>query len=125
MLAKFPRYEDESKATCELHDSVLDEVADVLIILDHVQAILNLSDTEIRQRISAKVDRLQRWLSHSSSMTETIQDRAVSDPVCTANHTNCTGCKRDMSNAQILEQVCMPCCKVQATEGIAPYYVEE
>ena len=29
VLAKFPRYEDEQKATQDLHDKALDEVADV------------------------------------------------------------------------------------------------
>lgn len=77
VLAKYPRYEDEMKATQELHDKVLDEVADVMVILNHVQSIFGLSEEEVNNRILVKIERLKRWLLHSNSMQETIDDRSV------------------------------------------------
>lgn len=79
VLAKYPRYSDESKATEELHDKVLDEMADVLIILDHVQNILGFTDEEISARIRTKIERVQRWLEHSSNMQETVDDRTLQE----------------------------------------------
>ena len=77
VLAKYPRYADEIKATKELHDKALDEVADVMIILDHVKSILNIGDEELSLRIDAKIERVSRWLDHSSDMQETVDDREV------------------------------------------------
>lgn len=119
VLAKYPRYEEESVATKELHDKALDEVADVLIILDHVQNIFGLTDTEIRSRISHKIDRLSRWLSNSESMQETIDDRKVENP--------CKGCVRDIKDKSTIvwDTYCRPCYQAQATEGIAPFFCKE
>ena len=79
VLAKYPRYDSESKATEELHDKVLDEMADVFIILDHVQNILGFTDEEISARIKTKIERVQRWLLHSSNMQETVDDRRLQE----------------------------------------------
>ena len=77
VLAKYPRYNDETKATTELHNKVLDELADVMIILDHVQHVMGFSDEEVSDRIKSKVERVKRWLEHSTSMQETIDDRKI------------------------------------------------
>lgn len=77
VLAKYPRYADESKATEELYDKALDEVADVIVVLDHVINIIGLREDDIDLRIQLKIGRLARWLRHSSSMQETIDDRTV------------------------------------------------
>lgn len=79
VLAKYPRYNSEAKATQELHDKALDEMADVMIILDHVQNILGLTDKEISERIKTKIERVQRWLTHSTSMQETVDDRKIQE----------------------------------------------
>ena len=77
VLAKFPRYDSENEAREDLHQKVLDEVADVEIILNHVKAILNISPTELEIRKLAKVARVERWLNNSDSMQQTIEDRTV------------------------------------------------
>ena len=118
VLAKYPRYDDENKATQELHAKILDEVADVIIILDHVQNIADLTDTEIRQRISSKVDRLGRWLKHSESMQETVEDRKVTTPE------PCKSCLRAASREVDSEEYCKMCLMAQGTEGISPFYIE-
>lgn len=76
-VVKFPRYTNKDEARARLHDKVLDEVADVMVILDHVKNIFQLSDESIDDRINAKTERLHRWLENSSSMQETITDRDV------------------------------------------------
>ena len=119
VLAKFPRYENEVEATEKLHDKILDEVADVLIILDHVQNIVGLSDLEIRVRIEAKLERLKRWLEHSDSMQETIDDRKVKDIP-----EPCNSCLRKVTDEFQYETYCKLCMQAQATEGTYPYYIK-
>lgn len=77
VCAKFPRYNDPEKARSELHSAAIDEVADVMIILDHVINIFQLDDLEIRARIQGKIDRIRRWLSKSSNQEQTTVDREV------------------------------------------------
>lgn len=77
VLAKYPRYEDEAQAVLELREKVIDEVADVNIVLDHILKIFWLTEDEIDERITKKINRLERWLEQSSSMTQTVRDREV------------------------------------------------
>lgn len=81
VCAKFPRYTDPEKARSELHSAAVDEVADVMIILDHVINIFQLDDLEIRARIQGKIDRIRRWLSKSSDQEQTTVDREVREGV--------------------------------------------
>ena len=83
VCAKFPRYDSAEKARAELHDKAIDEVADVMIVLDHVVNIFGLRNTEILSRIDSKIERLSRWLKASDSMEQTTVDREVkSKPPC-------------------------------------------
>ena len=120
VLAKYPRYEDEDKATHELHDKILDEYADVLIIMDHVKNIADLSDTEIRNRVSAKIDRLNRWLNHSDSMQETVDDRKVVE-----TPEPCKSCLRRSTEDFQNEEYCGMCLRAQGTEGTSPFYIKD
>ena len=81
VCAKFPRYKDPEKARAELHSAAIDEVADVMIILDHVINIFQLKDEEIRKRIGGKLDRIVRWLAESSDQEQTTVDREVREGV--------------------------------------------
>ena len=81
VCAKFPRYKDPEKARAELHSAAIDEVADVMIILDHVINIFRLNDEEIRKRVGGKLDRIVRWLSESSDQEQTTVDREVREGV--------------------------------------------
>ena len=81
VCAKFPRYKDPKKARAELHSAAIDEVADVMIILDHVINIFQLKDEEIRKRIGGKLDRIVRWLAESSDQEQTTVDREVREGV--------------------------------------------
>lgn len=114
VLAKYPRYDDDSKATKELYDKALDEVADVYTILEHVKAIFGITENTLWMRRSVKAGRLKRWLNHSDSMTETVKDRAIEGDMC-------EGCHRDKKHFGTYTDYCVHCLKAQATEGIAPY----
>mgnify|MGYP002750897740 CR=1 FL=1 len=77
ICSKYPRYIDKKKARKELHQGVLDELADVSIIMEHIKAIFNISNGDLKKRISKKVDRLERWIEHSNNPEYTMEDRAV------------------------------------------------
>lgn len=119
-LAKYPRYDDEHKATVELYDKVLDEVADVTIILSHVKSIFDITDEALDARISKKVIRLSRWLLHNESMQETIDDRKIDETV-----SPCKTCKHKEEEPDVRHSNwCDMCLRAQATEGKAPFYIE-
>lgn len=80
VCAKFPRFEDADVARAKLHDKAIDEVADALVILDHVISIFDLTPVEIGSRVDAKVARMERWLDTSTSQSQTMIDREVDDP---------------------------------------------
>lgn len=88
VCTKYPRYNDKNRAKQELHDKAIDEVADVIIVLDHIIAIFDLESDEISTRISGKINRLRRWMSESNSMEQTTIDRRVCESPC-------IGCKNN------------------------------
>lgn len=78
VLAKIPRYDTVDEALENIHDKVVDEVSDVLIVMDHVIKICNLTDEDIYDRLSKKVDRIKRWnASENGGMKVTTVDREV------------------------------------------------
>lgn len=78
VLCKYPRYSDSDSAVTELHDKVLDEYADVNIVLQYVKEIFNLTDEEIDKRIQGKINRMQRWVDSGNPTPEqTLKDREV------------------------------------------------
>lgn len=83
VCAKFPRYEDPAKAKEVLHSRAIDEVADVMIVLDHIINIFELDRAEVLSRIDGKIDRISRWLKTSDSQEQTTIDRTVKEE----NHT--------------------------------------
>ena len=79
ILAKFSRYHNKSTAINELKSKVVDEVADVTIVLEHVKAIFEISEDELGKRMEKKIERLDRWLKSSNDMEQTTIDRKVDD----------------------------------------------
>lgn len=119
VLAKYPRYDDSNKATLELHDKVLDEVADVMIVLDHIMSIFSLSDEEVNGRMLKKLSRLARWLDHSKSMQETVDDRKVEE-----TSAKCKECAHSKEDPDVRHNgACSFCNQAQATEGILPFFI--
>lgn len=118
VLAKYPRYEDSEQATLELQEKILDEVADVYVILEHVKAISNISNNLVEQRIEKKLERMNRWLNHSESMEETVRDRMVTNNPCE----DCA--RQGYVNEYVYDNYCVHCLKAQATEGTTPYKIK-
>jgi NTP pyrophosphatase (non-canonical NTP hydrolase) len=77
VLAKYPRYDTPEQAKTELHQKALDEVADVYIILNHVETILGLDSYELYIRIAKKIERVERWLNTNDKFSQTLVDREV------------------------------------------------
>lgn len=77
VCAKYPRYDDKDKARQELHEKAVDEVADVLIVLDHIVSIFRITPEEVQSRAARKIERLHRWLCASDRMEQTTVDREV------------------------------------------------
>lgn len=109
VCAKYPRYKTKEKAKKELYSKALDEVSDVLIILDHVVNIFELSPDDIQNRIAGKVARVSNWLSESNSMEQTTIDRTV--PTVHNTHSlNCKDCEHygDYKSLQT-DGACLKC----------------
>ena len=118
VLAKYPRYENSDEAISELQEKILDEVADVYIILEHVKAISELSKEMIEFRIDKKLDRVNRWLNHSESIEETVRDREVTRNMC-------IGCIFEGKVTEELNEHCHNCKIAQQYEGCAPKYTKK
>lgn len=80
-LLKFIRYEREDKGISETYEKVLEERADVEIILDHIDNIYGFSEDEILKVMNSKIDRLKRWTDKTNSMEYTTIDRGFEDCV--------------------------------------------
>ena len=82
-LLKYPRYHDDETAISKTREKVLDERADMAIVLNHVDAIYNFTEDEILCAMRPKIDRLNTWLNISNSMETTTKIREVeSKSVC-------------------------------------------
>lgn len=124
VCAKFPRYTDPEKARSELHSAAVDEVADVMIILDHIINIFGLSESEVRSRIEGKVDRITRWLSKSSSQEQTTVDREVKEGKPQGKKPPCGACKH-FGNYQNLKPGHRCCVCVQSDYSMFELVLKE
>ena len=77
-LIKAFRYDDFGDAVKNTKENVTDEVADVLIVLDHIITLYSITEDDLKPHIAKKLDRLRYWLSHSKSIEFTTQHRALS-----------------------------------------------
>ena len=81
VLSKYPRYDLHDDAVEALREKVLEETADVIIVLRHIQMIFGLQPTEVEDMMDKKLNRLKRWLeSEDKSFHHTTEDRAIADP---------------------------------------------
>ena len=78
VLAKFPRYDTDHNAVTEMKQRVLDEYADVIVILHHIKNIFKIEDEETMIAIDKKLKRMKRWVNNpETKMSVTIKDRRV------------------------------------------------
>lgn len=77
VLCKYPRYPDHTTADKQLRGDIVDEIADVVICLQHLYIMFNITEAEISDRMDKKLKRLERWLDSSSDAYQTTVDREV------------------------------------------------
>lgn len=76
-LLKAIRYEDFNEAVVHTKKDVLAEVADVLIVIDHVLKLYNITASDLQPQIEYKLNRLQQWLNDSNSIEYTTELREI------------------------------------------------
>ena len=109
VLAKYPRYDFHDDAVEALKDKVVEEVADVIIMMRHLQMIFGIQPQELDDMMDKKLNRLKRWLeSEDKSFHHTTEDRAVdlNKELQQAKKKGCTDC---YYWEHVDEQVCEEC----------------
>lgn len=76
-LLKYLRYDSHDRAVDNLRKGVLDEVADVLICLNHVACIFDIRLSELEAIMKSKINRLEGWLDKSDSPELTTIEREL------------------------------------------------
>lgn len=105
VLSKYPRYDFHDDAVKVLRDKVLEETADVIIVLRHIQMIFGIQPTEIEDMMDKKLNRLKRWLEdEDKSFQHTTEDRTIN-----GDTTDCTGCFFWEHVDEIDPDVCKKC----------------
>lgn len=76
-LIKSFRYDDWDKAVYNTKEHVQEEVADILIVLDHVINLYNITTEDLLPIVKFKMDRLRYWLQNSDSSEFTMEHRSI------------------------------------------------
>ena len=101
VLSKYPRYDFHDDAVEALRDKVLEETADAIIVLRHIQMIFGIQPNELDDMMDKKLNRLKRWLENDDkSFQHTTEDRAVEKK---------EGCTKCYYWEHVDEQVCEEC----------------
>lgn len=77
-LIKAFRYDSFDDVVKNTKENVIDEVADVFIVLDHVIKLFNITPENLQPHINKKLQRLEYWLDNSSSIEFTTRCRTIS-----------------------------------------------
>ena len=109
VLSKYPRYDFHDDALEALRDKVVEEVADVIIMMRHIQMIFGIQPTELDDMIEKKLNRLKRWLENDNkSFQHTTEDRAVGDE-CPYEHCSFPECNHVCGYEPEEEPDCSDC----------------
>lgn len=65
---KYQRYDCHEEGVRDLYMSVVGEVCDVLVVLNHVINTFGISEYDLQEALSGKVARLEGWLNSSKSL---------------------------------------------------------
>jgi NTP pyrophosphatase (non-canonical NTP hydrolase) len=74
---KYVRYPDHDSACVDLRQKLVNETADVVVILNHLYMIFNITPEEQEKAIDAKLARLVRWMDKSPDLFQSTIDRVV------------------------------------------------
>lgn len=78
-LIKALRYDNFDDAVKHTKSQVTEEVADVLIVLDHVINLYEITDSQLQPYIQKKMQRLEYWLNNSNSIEFTTNHRDLEE----------------------------------------------
>lgn len=118
ICAKYPRYDTHEKAVQDLRGRVLEELGDVFNAIDHIQAIFGISDLEAAEAASVKGERVARWLSKSSGMEITTQDREVTQNIIVEHNPPCEECMH--RDVDAFDDPCIACMEKPGYPGYSP-----
>lgn len=79
-VLKFMRYGNELEGIDCTRKNVLEERADVEIVLNHIDEIYKITKEELQDVIYGKIGRVQRWLDKSNTLDISMIDREVKNP---------------------------------------------
>ena len=74
-LIKAFRYDDFNDAVKNTKDNVVDEVADVFIVLPHILELTAICTKELITNVTSHMNRLRYWIENSDSIVFTTQHR--------------------------------------------------
>lgn len=92
---KYQRYDHHEDAIKDLYDKVASEVADVLIVLDHLIEAFGLTEEDLQEEVNGKVLRLSSWMDNSKSLQVSTVMREIPKPKVScqsAKPSSCDGC---------------------------------
>lgn len=106
-VLKFMRYSDEERGIDKTYENVLEERADIEIVLHHLDAIYGFIDSEVEAMIEKKIKRLQHWLKVTSDMEYTTVYRSYE-----SGETTCEDCYLNNHYEEGIEEgQCLNCNK--------------
>ena len=88
-LLKYPRYSTDEAALKNTYDKVLDERADLEIVLNHIDNIYHFDEDTLTYAVTRKLKRLKKWLDTSNSMETTTKIRSLESD---SRPEYCSGC---------------------------------
>ena len=74
---KYQRFDSDERAIQALRAHTLEETADVLIVLDHIIKIFQITEEDLKPWVDVKIDRLKRWMNESNSLEQSTIDRSL------------------------------------------------
>lgn len=110
VLSKYPRYDYHDDAVKALKDKVVEETADAIIVLRHIQMIFGIQPDELEAMMDKKLHRLQRWLeSEDKSFHHTTEDRVIEEQPPKNCPPNCQSCYYWEHVDELDPKVCEAC----------------
>lgn len=114
ILSKYPRYDFHDDALVALRDKVIEETADVYIMLQHVKMIFGIQPDELDAMVDKKLNRLKRWMeADNKSFQHTTEDRDVDTE---SANSNCAECYY-WDHIEEAEEACNQCSQNKAGES--------
>ena len=122
---KFCRYETKEHAQEKLHKAVLTEVADVLIVLDHIVNIFDIQEPELHEAVGGKINRLRHWLNTPGGLEVSTKDREIPvQQILEPEKISCGSCKhyKDFTQHKPPNGACIQCVRKRQHVGDRPMY---